>query len=124
MGTVIGRRSVASAVVGVLVVLAGCGGGSPAAATVVGVAGPCTGPISNAGYDRIPLSVNLVRGHTIVSTRAFEGRRTFSFRTQPGVYRLVLVQEGLPPNASPIPPVHVVLRSGQVSHVSLLPSCK
>jgi hypothetical protein len=123
MDTVMKRGSaVATAVVCLLTLLAGCGGAS-SAATVIGVAGPCVGATLKAQYDTTPLSVNLVRGHHIVGTRAFEGRHAFSFRERPGTYQLVVVTGRLPPNVSSLPPFRIVLRSGHVTHV-VLPSCK
>ncbi len=93
-------------------------------ATVLGVAAPCVGVTLKTQYDTIPLSVNLMRGHHIVGTRAFLGKHKFSFSAPPGAYQLVLVQGSVPPNVTSFPPVHVVLRSGKVTHVSLLQSCK
>ena len=123
MDTVLKRGSAIAAVVCLVTLLGGCAEGF-SAATVVGVAGPCVGLTLKAQYDTIPLSVDLVRGHHIVGTRAFLGKHRFSFSARPGAYQLVLVQGSLPPNVTSFPPVHVVLRSGKVTHVSLVPSCK
>jgi hypothetical protein len=117
------RRGSAALLLCLAAVLAGCTAGS-SSATVRGVAAPCLGIATTAQFDQTPVVVNLVHGHTIVSTETVDGKHSFSLSATPGAYKLVLEQDGLPLSASPLPPVHVTLHSGQVAHVDLIPSCK
>jgi hypothetical protein len=99
--------------------VAQCTQGSPAAdGTITGVASPCIGAITSAGYERLSVTVYLTKGARVVARQTVRDTHVYRFVTPPGDY-VVATHEG--EGSKPVP---VTVRSGQTTKINIPSYCR
>ena len=91
---------------------------SPADGTIAGVASPCVGVITPAGYHGLPVTVYLTQGARAVAHQTVRGTHTYRFVVPAGDY-VVATHEG--DGSKPVP---VGARSGHTSHADIPSYCR
>ena len=114
-------RSLCIALLGIVVVCAGCGGASSSPPAqrpgiIEGSATPCVGLTTLYAYNRLPVTVELHQGGRVVARHSGKGTVTFRFSQPPGRY---VVSSDQRPR-----PATVNLHSGHTVKVDLSSSCK
>lgn len=100
-------------------VLAQCSQNSPPPdGTVTGIASPCVGAITSAGYQKLHVTVYLTHQARPVAEQTVKGTHTYRFVASAGNY-VVGTHEG--EGSKPVP---VTVRSGQTTHANIPSYCK
>jgi hypothetical protein len=89
----------------------------PPDGTIMGVASPCVGVITPAGYHGLSVTVDLTQGARAVAHQTVKGTHTYRFVVPAGHY-IVATHEG--DGSKPVP---VTVHSGQTIHTDIPSYC-
>ena len=89
----------------------------PPDGTITGVASPCVGVVTSAGYHGLSVTVYLTQAARAIAHQTVNGAHTYTFVVPSGHY-VVATHEG--DGSKPVP---VTVRSGQTNHTDIPSYC-